>query len=632
MNTRLQVEHPVTELLTGVDLAQGQLRVAAGEGLPREGRAELRGHAIELRINAEDPAHDFRPAPGTVTRFRPPLGPGVRVDTHVVDGYVIPPYYDSLVAKVIVWAEDRPAALRRAVRALTEFKLEGVPTTRELAIDILESDEFASGDYTTAFLGEAGASLAALTRRGGRVSGRRAARRTALELLYQWDLTGQPLASLHEGDVDEFALELAEGVAEQAPELDERISEASDEWRADRLGVVERNVVRMGLYELDRGDVPVEVAVDEAVSLAKRYASEDAGRLVNGILGRVVREARQHERARFRRPPPGAPREGRGGPGRAGALRGPRAGRRRSCRSSPNSPRRCRPRSSARAGRRMNRPDDLRELTEDFLGGLPFAAELGKLEAALRYSLLGGGKRIRPVLCLATGEALGREPRSCCRPRARSSSCTRSASSTTTCRRWTTTTCAAGSRAPTCSSARTSRSWPGTRSWRRPSASRCATRRRTSRASSPTRRSGMIGGQYLDVTTDGELDSDGLRRLHALKTGRLLRASRDERDRRRRPPGRRARAPGAASATSSACSSRSSTTSSTRPARPRSWARLPGKDEAAGKVTYVSLHGLERARELADEARGRVQERLEALPADTSVLAELVATIRDRRA
>jgi transcription antitermination protein NusB len=125
------------------------------------------------------------------------------------------------------------------------------------------------------------------------VRGRRAARRTALELLYQWDLTGQPLASLHEGDVDEFALELAEGVAEQAPELDARISEASDEWRADRLGVVERNVVRMGLFELDRGDVPVEVAVDEAVSLAKRYASEDAGRLVNGILGRVVREARR---------------------------------------------------------------------------------------------------------------------------------------------------------------------------------------------------------------------------------------------------------------------------------------------------------------------------------------------------
>jgi transcription antitermination protein NusB len=125
------------------------------------------------------------------------------------------------------------------------------------------------------------------------VTSRRAARRTALELLYQWDLTGQPLQSLHDGEVDPFALELAEAVAAHAEELDARITAASDEWPADRLGVVERNVVRMGLFELDRGDVPVEVAIDEAVSLAKRYASEDAGRLVNGILGRVAREAQQ---------------------------------------------------------------------------------------------------------------------------------------------------------------------------------------------------------------------------------------------------------------------------------------------------------------------------------------------------
>ena len=125
------------------------------------------------------------------------------------------------------------------------------------------------------------------------MSSRRAARRTALELLYQWDLTGQPLASLHDGDVDPFALELAEGVAANAEVLDRRITAASDEWPADRLGVVERNIVRTGLFELERGDVPVEVAIDEAVTLAKRYASEDAGRLVNGILGRVVREAQQ---------------------------------------------------------------------------------------------------------------------------------------------------------------------------------------------------------------------------------------------------------------------------------------------------------------------------------------------------
>jgi acetyl-CoA carboxylase biotin carboxylase subunit len=162
MNTRLQVEHPVTELLTGIDLAQGQLRIAAGEGLPAAGRAELRGHALEVRLNAEDPVHDFRPAPGTLTRFRPPLGPGIRVDTHAYEGYTIPPFYDSLVGKVIVWAEDRPAALRRALRALQELDLEGVPTTRELAMDILRNDDFASGDYTTRFLEKAELDLPAL--------------------------------------------------------------------------------------------------------------------------------------------------------------------------------------------------------------------------------------------------------------------------------------------------------------------------------------------------------------------------------------------------------------------------------------------------------------------------------------
>jgi acetyl-CoA carboxylase, biotin carboxylase subunit len=154
MNTRLQVEHPVTELLTGIDLARAQLRVAAGEGLPRFGRAELAGHAIEIRINAEDPSRNFLPSPGTVTRFRPPLGPGVRVDTHLVEGYRIPPHYDSLIVKVIVWAEDRPAALSRGLRALSEFELDGVPTTRALAIDIMRSEAFASGRYTTAFLAD----------------------------------------------------------------------------------------------------------------------------------------------------------------------------------------------------------------------------------------------------------------------------------------------------------------------------------------------------------------------------------------------------------------------------------------------------------------------------------------------
>jgi acetyl-CoA carboxylase biotin carboxylase subunit len=162
MNTRLQVEHPVTEMATGVDLAQAQFRIAAGEGLPAEGRAELRGHAIEFRINAEDPVRGFLPAPGTVSRFRPPLGPGVRVDTHIVDGAAVPPYYDSLVAKVIVWDADRPSALRRARRALSEFVLEGVATTHALAVDIVESEEFTSGSYTTGFLSEAASRLPTL--------------------------------------------------------------------------------------------------------------------------------------------------------------------------------------------------------------------------------------------------------------------------------------------------------------------------------------------------------------------------------------------------------------------------------------------------------------------------------------
>ena len=122
------------------------------------------------------------------------------------------------------------------------------------------------------------------------MSGRRAARRTALFLLYQWDVTGQPIASLYEGEVDPFAGETTEAVAARADELDRRISAASEVWTADRLGAIERNILRIALHELDGDDVPDEVAIDEAVTLAKRYATDDAARLVNGILGRIVRE------------------------------------------------------------------------------------------------------------------------------------------------------------------------------------------------------------------------------------------------------------------------------------------------------------------------------------------------------
>jgi acetyl-CoA carboxylase biotin carboxylase subunit len=154
LNARLQVEHPVSELVTGIDIVREQLRIAAGEQLHETGRAVRRGHAIEIRLNAEDPARGFAPAPGVIERFRPPLGPGVRLDTHIEEGSVVPPYYDSLIGKLVVWDEDRASAIERSLRALSELELRGVPTTREAALEILASDTFRSGRYSTSFLDE----------------------------------------------------------------------------------------------------------------------------------------------------------------------------------------------------------------------------------------------------------------------------------------------------------------------------------------------------------------------------------------------------------------------------------------------------------------------------------------------
>jgi acetyl-CoA carboxylase, biotin carboxylase subunit len=162
LNARLQVEHPVTEMVTGVDIVREQLRIACGEPLERTGRAERRGHAIEVRLNAEDPRKAFAPSPGMITRCRPPLGPGVRFDTYVEDGSEVPSHYDSLLGKLIVWDEARPGAIDRALRALGELQLDGVTTTRELAIDILRSEEFGSGRYSTDYLAEAAGRLPAM--------------------------------------------------------------------------------------------------------------------------------------------------------------------------------------------------------------------------------------------------------------------------------------------------------------------------------------------------------------------------------------------------------------------------------------------------------------------------------------
>jgi len=152
MNTRIQVEHPVTEEVTGYDLLKEQLRVAAGEPLSLPDDIELRGHAIECRINAEDPYHDFRPTPGTITTFHPPGGLGIRVDTHVYSGYTVPPYYDSLIAKLIVRAPTRDEAIERARLALEMFVIEGVQTTIPFLREVLDHPDFRSGDIDTHFL------------------------------------------------------------------------------------------------------------------------------------------------------------------------------------------------------------------------------------------------------------------------------------------------------------------------------------------------------------------------------------------------------------------------------------------------------------------------------------------------
>ncbi len=156
MNTRIQVEHPVTEMVTGFDLVKEQIRVAAGEQISLTFNSQrLRGHAIECRVNAEDFSRNFQPCPGTITAFHPPGGPGVRVDTHIYAGYTVPPYYDSLIAKVIVHGIDRAEALARMRQALDSFIVEGVTTTIPVLRRILDHPDFVAGTVDTKFLTKA---------------------------------------------------------------------------------------------------------------------------------------------------------------------------------------------------------------------------------------------------------------------------------------------------------------------------------------------------------------------------------------------------------------------------------------------------------------------------------------------
>jgi acetyl-CoA carboxylase, biotin carboxylase subunit len=155
MNTRIQVEHPVTEMLTGVDLVKEQIRVASGEPLSIEQEDVLFfGHAMEFRINAEDPDKDFMPSPGEISFLDVPGGPGVRVDSAIYQGYKIPPFYDSMIGKLIVWALTREEAINRARRALREYRVEGIKTTIPLHIRLLEERALRSGEYHTDYLEE----------------------------------------------------------------------------------------------------------------------------------------------------------------------------------------------------------------------------------------------------------------------------------------------------------------------------------------------------------------------------------------------------------------------------------------------------------------------------------------------
>lgn len=153
MNTRIQVEHPVTELITGIDLIKEQIRVAAGEKLGyTQSDIKINGWAMECRINAENPDKNFMPSPGTITTYHPPGGPGVRIDSAAYAGYSIPPFYDSMIGKLIVWGRDRDEVINRMKRALLEFKIEGVHTTIPFHLKVLDNALFRRGEVYTNFI------------------------------------------------------------------------------------------------------------------------------------------------------------------------------------------------------------------------------------------------------------------------------------------------------------------------------------------------------------------------------------------------------------------------------------------------------------------------------------------------
>ena len=273
MNTRIQVEHPVTEMVYNIDLVKEQIRIASGEPLGYTQRDLVaRGHAIECRINAEDPRNNFSPAAGTVSNLVFPGGPGIRVDTHLYAGASISPFYDSMIAKIVAFGDTRDIAIARMERALRETLIEGVNTTIALCLEILATPAFRQGRYDIEFI------PSQIFQRRGKdesMTSRRVAREQALQALYSIvigdreprEAVSEVVGDNADSEQRAFVEELALGTLEYAERADRIVSPLLEGWAIERLPTIDRLLLEMATFELHcRPETPKAVAINEAVA------------------------------------------------------------------------------------------------------------------------------------------------------------------------------------------------------------------------------------------------------------------------------------------------------------------------------------------------------------------------------
>ena len=293
MNTRIQVEHPVTELVYNVDLVAEQIRVASGLPLSfRQQDLREHGHAIEFRINAEDPARNFAPAAGQLGRVVFPGGVGVRVDAHVGSGDTIPPFYDSMIAKILVLAPTRLEAIARMRRALRETEIEGIETTRSDSVArYLTTPPLSRVPYrSTICINRLPLQTPNLCRIGNTLASLRCKPYTPLKWVGK--LPPKRFAALMKDNTDSdtrvFVRDLVFNTLENSGVCDDVITPLLQEWSLDRLPQVDRIILRMSVYELlHMPETPRAVVLNEAVELANRFSTEKSGRFINGVLGNV---------------------------------------------------------------------------------------------------------------------------------------------------------------------------------------------------------------------------------------------------------------------------------------------------------------------------------------------------------